>query len=63
MYFFCEGDKALPLFIQQQLAAQLGPNAATYTTKASHSPFLSELQDCVDGLEYAAKVGQEKARN
>lgn len=63
MYFFCEEDKALPLGIQQQLAQGLGPDAVTYKTVGSHSPFLSQVQEVVDGVEYAAEMGQEKEVN
>lgn len=62
MFFFCDADQALPLPVQQGMAALLGPNAASFHSKASHSPFLSQAQEVVDGLEYAAKVGQEKIK-
>ncbi|KAF7555887.1 hypothetical protein G7Z17_g1828 [Cylindrodendrum hubeiense] len=62
MFFFCDADQALPLQVQQGMAAMLGPDAASFHTKGSHSPFLSQVQEVVDGLEYAAKVGQEKIR-
>ncbi|KAF2196642.1 alpha/beta-hydrolase [Delitschia confertaspora ATCC 74209] len=60
MYFFCETDKALPLFIQQQMAQALGPDNVSYTSVGSHSPFLSQIQEVVDGIEFAAKTGREK---
>lgn len=60
MYFFCEADKALPLAIQQQMAQALGADAPTFTSVGSHSPFLSQPQEVVEGVEYAAKVGQSK---
>ncbi|KAH8659749.1 Alpha/beta hydrolase fold-1 [Ilyonectria robusta] len=62
MFFFCDADQALPLPVQQGMAALLGPNATSFHSKASHSPFLSQAQEVVDGLEYAAKVGQEKIK-
>ncbi|KAH6876380.1 Alpha/beta hydrolase fold-1 [Thelonectria olida] len=62
MYFFCDEDKALPLPVQSQMAQLLGPKAVTFHTAASHSPFLSQVDDVVQGLEYAAKEGQERAR-
>ncbi|KAL0938486.1 uncharacterized protein CTRU02_205096 [Colletotrichum truncatum] len=62
MYFFCEDDKAIPHAIQQNMATLLGPNGFTYTTKASHSPFLSVPNEVVSGLEHAAKIGQERVR-
>ncbi|PVI02277.1 alpha/beta-hydrolase [Periconia macrospinosa] len=60
MYFFCEADKALPLPIQQQMAQMLGADAPSFKSVGSHSPFLSQPQEVVEGLEYAAKVGQSK---
>jgi hypothetical protein len=60
MYFFCENDKAILLPAQQQIAQMLGADAATFTSVASHSPFLSRPQEVVKGVEYAAKVGQSK---
>ncbi|KAI6756004.1 hypothetical protein HG530_011740 [Fusarium avenaceum] len=59
-YFFCDDDQAIPLPVQQGMAAQLGPDAASFHSKASHSPFLSRTHEAVEGLEYAAKVGLEK---
>ena len=60
MYLFCDEDKALPLQVQEGMAALLGPNAASFHVKASHSPFLSRPQEVADGLEYAAKIGTER---
>jgi methenyltetrahydromethanopterin cyclohydrolase len=54
MYFFCETDKAIPLPIQQQMAQMLGAAVPTFTSDASHSPFLSQPQKVVEGLEYDA---------
>ncbi|OLN96282.1 Methylesterase 7 [Colletotrichum chlorophyti] len=62
MYFFCDEDKAIPLAVQQGMAALLGTNAITYSSKASHSPFLSKPDDVAEGLELAAKFGQERVR-
>ncbi|EOD51993.1 hypothetical protein GTA08_BOTSDO12061 [Neofusicoccum parvum] len=59
-YFFCEADQALPFPIQQQMAAALGADAPTFKSVGSHSPFLSQPKEVIEGLEYAAKVGQEK---
>ncbi|KAI8675769.1 AB hydrolase-1 domain-containing protein [Fusarium keratoplasticum] len=59
-YFFCDGDQALALPIQQHMASLLGPDAASFHSQGSHSPFLSQPQEVVEGLEYAAKVGLEK---
>lgn len=60
MYFFCDDDKALPLQVQEGMAGLLGPNAASFHVKASHSPFLSKPAEVADGVEHAAKVGQER---
>ncbi|KAK1470310.1 hypothetical protein CCUS01_06412 [Colletotrichum cuscutae] len=62
MFFFCDEDKAIPLAVQQGMATLLGPTAITYSSKASHSPFLSKPNDVAEGLELAAKVGQERVR-
>ncbi|KAL2688960.1 hypothetical protein Neosp_003010 [[Neocosmospora] mangrovei] len=59
-YFFCDSDQALALPIQQHMASLLGPDAASFHSQGSHSPFLSQPQEVVEGLEYAAKVGLEK---
>jgi hypothetical protein len=60
MYLFCEADQALSLPVQQHMAQALGPNAMTFTSIGSHSPFLSQPQEIVEGVEYAVKVGLEK---
>lgn len=59
-YFFCDSDQALALPIQQHMASLLGLDAASFHSQGSHSPFLSQPQEVVEGLEYAAKVGLEK---
>ncbi|KAF4311938.1 hypothetical protein GTA08_BOTSDO12061 [Botryosphaeria dothidea] len=59
-YFFCEADQALPLGIQQAMAQALGPDTPTFKSVGSHSPFLSQPGEVVEGIEYAAKVGQER---
>ncbi|EUC40445.1 hypothetical protein COCMIDRAFT_108796 [Bipolaris oryzae ATCC 44560] len=63
MYFFCENDKALPLPIQQQMAQTLGQDAPTFKSVGSHSPFLSQPQEVIEGLEYAAQLGQSNKQN
>ncbi|KAL1633581.1 hypothetical protein SLS58_011033 [Diplodia intermedia] len=60
MYFYCEADQALPLPIQQAMAKALGDKAVSYTSVGSHSPFLSQPKEVVDGIEFAAKAGQER---
>jgi pimeloyl-ACP methyl ester carboxylesterase len=52
-YIFCTDDNALPYPLQQQMAAQLGPDANTVAIKAGHCPFLSipdELVKAVDTI-------------
>jgi len=61
MYLFCENDKALPLPIQEQMAALLG-DCTTFRCTASHSPFLSMPEKVVEAVELAARVGLEKSR-
>ncbi|KPM38722.1 hypothetical protein AK830_g7844 [Neonectria ditissima] len=63
MYFFCDENKALPLSVQRQMAELLGPNAPTFHSKSSHSPFLSRVDDVVKGIENAAEHGQEREKS
>lgn len=60
MYLFCEGDKALLPQVQKQLAPMLGDGAITYTCQGSHSPFLSEPDNVVEGLLHGAKEVQKR---
>lgn len=60
MYMFCEDDRALPLAVQKQLAGMLGESAITYSCKGSHSPFLSEPDNVVEGLLYGVTEVQKK---
>jgi hypothetical protein len=34
------------------------PNIVSYTTVLSHSPFLSKIQELIDGVESAANMGK-----
>ncbi|KAM0560042.1 hypothetical protein ACHAPJ_004001 [Fusarium lateritium] len=61
MYFFCDDDKALIPVAQEQMAGLLGPKAVHFHSKASHSVFLSQIDDTVKGLEYAAEEGKKRA--
>lgn len=61
-YIFCEDDKAIPLPVQQGIAASMGSNITTFSIAASHSPFLSTPDKVVEGIELAAKVGLEKSQ-
>ncbi|CAF3469606.1 hypothetical protein SNK03_006364 [Fusarium graminearum] len=60
MYFACTEDKAIPIAVQDNMAATLGPDALHYRIDASHSPFLSKIDETVKGLEYAAEEGVKK---
>lgn len=62
MIFFCDADPGLPVPVQQGTVALLGPNAASFHSKTSHSPFLSEAQEVVDGLEYAMRMVRRRLR-
>lgn len=61
MYFFCDDDKALPLAVQEQMAGMLGETAPRYHSKASHSPFLSKVNDVVEGIELGIKEGKTRS--
>ncbi|TGO07296.1 hypothetical protein BTUL_0295g00060 [Botrytis tulipae] len=61
-YIFCEDDKAIPLSVQQGIAASMGSNITTFSIAASHSPFLSAPDKLVEGIELAAKLGLEKSQ-
>lgn len=50
-YIFCSQDNALPFPIQQQMAAQLGPSAATATLDAGHCPFLSIPDETIKAIK------------
>ncbi|KAG8672768.1 hypothetical protein FPOAC2_06172 [Fusarium poae] len=60
MYFLCTEDKAIPITIQEEMAGRLGPDVLQYRCNASHSPFLSRVDETVKGLEYAAEEGVKK---
>lgn len=53
-YIFCTQDNALPFPIQQQMAGQLGPDAATVTLDASHCPHLSIPDKVVEAIKTLA---------
>ncbi|KAL4897645.1 Alpha/beta hydrolase fold-1 [Aspergillus ambiguus] len=55
-YIVCEEDQALPLAIQEMMAARIG-GRWTYRLKSSHSPFLSMPDKLADVMvELAGKV-------
>ncbi|KAI7779332.1 hypothetical protein LA080_001003 [Diaporthe eres] len=60
MYFFCDDDRALLPVIQKQMAPMFGPNAITWATKGSHSPFLAEPDNVVAGLLHGATEAQKR---
>ncbi|GKT46684.1 uncharacterized protein ColSpa_06865 [Colletotrichum spaethianum] len=60
MFFHTEQDKAIPLATQEAMAAQFPPGYTTFYANTSHSPFLSHPELVIEGVELAAKVGQEK---
>ncbi|OLN88353.1 hypothetical protein CCHL11_00534 [Colletotrichum chlorophyti] len=60
MYFHCEQDQAIPLAIQEQMAAQFPSGYATFYANTSHSPFLSRPDLVIEGIELAVKDGQSK---
>lgn len=62
MYILCEADKAIPAVAQASMAARLGSDAIVIRTKASHSPFLSEIQDVLEGVERAAQLGLKRKK-
>lgn len=59
-YIFCTEDNALPYPVQQQMAAQLGPEPTTYSLKSGHCPFLSIPDQLVEAIEQASEVGLKK---
>ncbi|KAH7124689.1 Alpha/beta hydrolase fold-1 [Dactylonectria macrodidyma] len=58
LYFVCEEDRAVPVAVQEQMAQILGPDSIIFWSRSSHSPFLSAVQDVVDGVEKAAESDQ-----
>jgi hypothetical protein len=59
-YIFCTEDNALPYPIQQQMAAQLGPDPTTYTVKAGHCAFLSVPDQLLEVIGQASEAGLKK---
>ncbi|KAH7231344.1 Alpha/beta hydrolase fold-1 [Fusarium redolens] len=62
LYFVCEEDRAVPAAVQEQMAQILGPDSVIFRSRTSHSPFLSAVQDVVDGVEKAAHSGQMRVQ-
>lgn len=59
-YIVCDEDKALIPPVQEHMASMLGPDTFVVHIQASHSPFISRVQDCVAALEKAVEVGHDK---
>jgi len=59
-YIFCTEDNALPYPVQQQMAAQLGPDPTTFSVKAGHCPFLSVPDQLLEVIEQASEAGLKK---
>ncbi|KAI0378507.1 alpha/beta-hydrolase [Hypomontagnella monticulosa] len=49
-YIFCTEDNGLPLSLQQDMAARLGPGTVTANVKSGHSPFLSVPDELVSAI-------------
>ena len=60
LYFVCEEDRAIPAPLQDQMASMLGPDSVIFRSQSSHSPFLSAVQDTVDGIEKAVESGLKR---
>lgn len=52
-YICCDDDRAIPLLVQEEMAALLGPDSAVFHIKASHSPFLSNPHLVANHIEQA----------
>ncbi|KAI0147040.1 alpha/beta-hydrolase [Xylariaceae sp. FL1272] len=50
-YIYCTEDNALPLPIQQQMSAQLGPEPVTVSIKSGHCPHLSIPDELVAAIK------------
>lgn len=61
-YIFCSEDNALPLPIQLQMAAQLGPKPTTATLKSGHCPFLSMPDSLLSEVSKVIEVGSANRR-
>lgn len=50
-YIYAKQDGAIPYSLQQQMAAQLGPDALTVAVDSNHCPFLSVPQELLAAVE------------
>jgi hypothetical protein len=57
---FCDQDQGLSLAVQEGLARTLG-SPVTFHTDASHSPFLSQPAQVIDGLRVALDAGRKQS--
>lgn len=53
-------DLAIPLPVQQQLAASMGPDLDTLTLKAGHCPFQSIPDETLKAVEELVELAVEK---
>ncbi|KAL4944496.1 hypothetical protein BDV06DRAFT_233188 [Aspergillus oleicola] len=60
MYLYCDKDLGLPLAFQEAFAKTLG-NPVTYHTDASHSAFLSQPGQVIEGLKVALEKGRKQS--
>lgn len=55
MYMYCDDDRALLPAVQRKMGPSLGEKGIFWTFNGSHSPFLSEPDNVVEGLLYGAQ--------
>jgi len=60
-FIFCDKDNALPLFVQEGFANNMGAGVPTFHVDSSHSPFISQPDKLVEGILELTKVGLEKS--
>lgn len=60
-YIFCDDDAAIPLFVQEGIAGSMGSDITTFHISSSHSPFLSQPEKLVEGIEFVTREGLAKA--
>lgn len=60
MYLFCDEDQGLPLAVQEAFARALGA-PVTFHTDGSHSAFLSQPAQVIDGLRVALDAGRKQS--
>ncbi|KAL4965978.1 alpha/beta hydrolase [Aspergillus stella-maris] len=60
MYLYCDKDLGLPLDFQKSFAATLG-NPVSFHADASHSAFLSQPEQVIQGLRVALEKGRKQS--